>query len=123
MLRRLRVLQDASATCAPTRLPIDGLFVSGAVAASSHHVLHHLGVTHIINCTEELLDTGGEAAGFKCCRFPLRDVEEEAISKHFDDAVAIIDAARAAGGGVLGRCGHLHRQCYHNSKQYDIINV
>lgn len=54
MLQRLRSLQDAAATSRPTRL-LDHLYVSGAVEAASLHVLRHLGITHILNATEDLL--------------------------------------------------------------------
>ena len=51
MLQRLRVLQQASLTGAPCRL-LPSLYLSGAVEASSLHVLRHLGITHILNATE-----------------------------------------------------------------------
>lgn len=63
MLQRLRALQDASATARPTQL-LPYLYVSGAVEASSLHVLRHLGITHILNATEDLL-LPEESAGFK----------------------------------------------------------
>ena len=53
MLQRLRCLQDAAATAAPTQL-LPHLYISGAVPASSHHVLRHLGVTHVLNATSDL---------------------------------------------------------------------
>lgn len=53
MLQRMRVLQSAAATAPPTQL-LPHLYVSGAVPASAHHVLHHLGITHILNATEDL---------------------------------------------------------------------
>jgi hypothetical protein len=51
MLQRLRVLQQASLTGRPVRL-MPRLFLSGAVEASSLHLLKHLGITHILNATE-----------------------------------------------------------------------
>ena len=51
MLQRLRVLQDAVATARPTRVA-PGIFVGGAVESTSHHVLRHLGITHILNATQ-----------------------------------------------------------------------
>lgn len=64
MLQRLRVLQDAAATARPTRL-MPHLWVGGAVEANSLHLLRHLGVTHILNATEDLLLPDPEAA-FQC---------------------------------------------------------
>lgn len=63
MLQRLRALQDAAATARPTQL-MPFLYVSGAVEASSLHVLRHLGVTHLLNATEDLLQPD-ESAGFE----------------------------------------------------------
>ena len=54
MLQRLRSLQDAAATTRPTQL-LPHLYVSGAVGAASLHVLRHLGITHILNATDDLL--------------------------------------------------------------------
>ena len=54
MLQRLRVLQDAAATARPTRL-LGHLWVGGAVEANSLHLLRHLGITHVLNATEDLL--------------------------------------------------------------------
>lgn len=51
MLQRLRVLQQASLTGRPTRL-LPRLYLSGAVEASSLHLLRHLGITHVLNATE-----------------------------------------------------------------------
>ena len=51
MLQRLRVLQQATLTGRPTRL-LPRLFLSGAVEASSLHLLRHLSITHVLNATE-----------------------------------------------------------------------
>ena len=60
MLQRLRVLQDGAATGRPVALG-RGLWLSGAVEATSLHLLRHLGVTHILNATEvRLHQTPGE---------------------------------------------------------------
>ena len=53
MLQRLRCLQDAAATAAPTQL-LPHLYISGAVPAASHHVLRHLGISHVLNATSDL---------------------------------------------------------------------
>ncbi len=102
MLQRLRVLQQASATARPTRL-LPGLYLSGAVEASSLHVLRHYGITHILNATEDLL-LPEETQCFVGMRIPLRDVEEEDISPYFAPAATFIDSALENGGGVLVHC-------------------
>ena len=68
MLQRLRCLQDAAATAAPSRL-LPHLFISGAVPASSFHVLRHLGITHILNATQDLPEPP-PSAGFTCAAAP-----------------------------------------------------
>jgi predicted protein tyrosine phosphatase len=102
MLRRLRVLQQASATAAPTAL-LPGLYLSGAVEASSLHILRHCGITHVLNCTEDLL-LPEETQSFTGMRIPLRDVEEEDITPYFAPAADFIDAAMEGGGNVLVHC-------------------
>lgn len=62
MLQRLRVLQQATLTGRPCRL-MPRLYLSGAVEASSHHLLRHLGITHVLNATEV---GRAEARGRRC---------------------------------------------------------
>ena len=102
MLQRLRALQEASATARPVRL-MRGLWISGAVGASSVYLLQHLGVTHILNATEDLL-LPEPSYGFTVLRCPLRDVEEEDIGQFFLPAAEFIDAGLASGGSVLVHC-------------------
>jgi atypical dual specificity phosphatase len=49
----MRVLEEAAAAAAPVRI-LDSLplYLGNAVAADSHHVLRHLGITHVLNATE-----------------------------------------------------------------------
>lgn len=66
MLQRLRVLQQATLTGRPCRL-MPRLYLSGAVEASSLHMLRHLGITHVLNATEVRLARRGErVAGLGC---------------------------------------------------------
>ncbi|DBA96975.1 TPA: hypothetical protein ACH3X1_001299 [Trebouxia sp. C0004] len=102
MLQRLRSLQDAAATSRPTQL-LPHLYVSGAVEASSLHVLRHLGITHILNATEDLLQPD-EAQGFVCRRYPLKDVEEQEIIPFFSQATDFIHEAQQSGGKLLLHC-------------------
>ena len=51
MLRRLAALAGAATGEAPVQV-IPQLFLGGAMAADSHHLLAHMGITHIINATE-----------------------------------------------------------------------
>ena len=43
---------------------LPGLYVGGAVTADSHHLLRHMGITHIVNATEEVLPPPA-SAGFQ----------------------------------------------------------
>ncbi|GIM08174.1 hypothetical protein Vretimale_12277 [Volvox reticuliferus] len=105
MLRRLQVLQEAAGAEKPSEVLSTprALFLGGAVAADSHHILRHLGITHIVNSTEELL-LPDPAAGFVVLRVALRDVDDEDISKHFGDVCEFIQSCHAAGGSVLVHC-------------------
>ncbi|KAG7668281.1 hypothetical protein Ndes2526B_g00995 [Nannochloris sp. 'desiccata'] len=102
MLQRLRVLQQATATARPTCL-LPGLYLSGAVEASSLHLLRYYGITHVLNATEDLL-LPEETQSFVGMRIPLRDVEEEDISPYFSPAATFVDSALESGGGVLVHC-------------------
>ncbi|KAL3152607.1 hypothetical protein ABBQ32_001625 [Trebouxia sp. C0010 RCD-2024] len=102
MLQRLRSLQDAAATSRPSQL-LPHLYVSGAVEASSLHVLRHLGITHILNATEDLLQPDDDQ-GFVCRRYPLKDVEEQEIIPFFSQATDFINEAEHSGGKLLLHC-------------------
>ena len=54
MLQRLRSLQDAAATARPSQL-LPHLYVYLALHPASLHVLRHLGITHVLNATQDLL--------------------------------------------------------------------
>jgi hypothetical protein len=60
MLRRLAALASAAVAEAPVEV-VPRLFLGGAVAADSVHLLAHLGVTHIVNATEVREASGGGA--------------------------------------------------------------
>jgi hypothetical protein len=102
MLQRLRVLQAATATSRPVPL-LPKLFLGDAVAANSLHMLKLLGISHVLNATEDLLPPGGEH-GFEYHRCPLRDVEEEDLLPHIPGAVEFINKGLERGGGVLVHC-------------------
>lgn len=58
------------------------LWLGGAVAADSRHILRHLGITHIVNATHEL-PPPGPGEGFGVLRVPLSDVEGQDCSASF----------------------------------------
>lgn len=102
MLQRLRFLLRGTLTARPTAL-LPGLFLSGAVEASSIHLLRQLGITHILNATADVLSSDDEHA-FKTLRVPLQDDEDEDIAAYFESSGDFIDEALAMGGGVLVHC-------------------
>lgn len=102
MLPRLRVLQVAAASARPLCL-LPGVYLSDAVGASSTHTLRHLGITHILNATEDLLGPD-PSLGATWVRCSLRDIEEEDISPFFEVATRFIDGALSTGGRVLVHC-------------------
>lgn len=102
MLQRLRVLQAATSTSRPVPL-LPKLFLGDAVAANSLHMLKLLGISHVLNATEDLLPPGDEH-GFEYHRCPLRDVEEEDLLPHIPGAVEFINKGLERGGGVLVHC-------------------
>eukprot|EP00891_Asterochloris_glomerata_P005711 jgi/Astpho2/5711/e_gw1.00079.125.1_t len=102
MLQRLRTLQDAAATGRPVAV-LPNLFVSGAVEANSLHLLRHMGITHILNATEDLLQPD-EGEGFQCMRLSLTDTEDQDIAQYFRTAIAFMEQAHKEGGMVLVHC-------------------
>ncbi|KAI8470555.1 MAG: hypothetical protein J3K34DRAFT_509307 [Monoraphidium minutum] len=102
MLQRLGALAGAATAEAPVQV-MPRLFLGGAVAADSHHLLVHMGVTHILNATEELL-LPPASAGFEVMRVALRDADSEDIAFHFERVRRWLDAALADGGSVLVHC-------------------
>lgn len=102
MLQRLRVLQVATATARPVCL-LPRLYLGDAVAAHSLHVLKHLGVTHIVNATEDLL-APPDGHGFEYLRCPLKDLEEEDLQPHIPVAMSFLEKGLSSGGSVLVHC-------------------
>ena len=112
-------------TLAPPSVQISqvapGLFLGGAVAAGSHHLLAHLGITHVVNATEVGLWTPfgsppagpmqkptfracspvqelllpPSAAGFEVLRVPLRDTPQEDIALHFNRVRGVVPTGDA----------------------------
>ena len=80
------------------------LFLGGALVANAGHTLRALGVTHVLNCTDDLEDA--HAGDFTYHRLPAKDVSEENLSVHFESANAFIAGALASdpGNSVLVHC-------------------
>ena len=65
-------------------------FLGGALVANAGHTLRALGVTHVLNCTDDLEDA--HAGDFTYHRLPAKDVSEENLSVHFESANAFVAA-------------------------------
>lgn len=110
LLSRLKILSQACFSSGSPTSVTRGIFISGAVAANSFHVLKHLGITHLLNCTQDLFPEGDSRSIFmkenfqKVCRIPLQDLEDEDIKQYFQPAIEFIDDALACNGKVLVHC-------------------
>ena len=110
LLSRLKILSQACFSSGSPARVTRGIFISGAVAANSFHVLKHLGITHLLNCTQDLFPEGDSRSVFmqenfqKVCRIPLQDLEDEDIKQYFQPAIDFIDDALACNGKVLVHC-------------------
>ena len=119
ILRRLAILASALSSNTPSRLVISSpsapqtalssVFIGGAVAANSFHVLRSLSITHFLNATEDLFLPGTPTAEyisreFQVLRIPLRDDEDEDIEPYFFTAGAFIENAVNDGGRCLVHC-------------------
>ena len=79
------------------------LFLGGALAANAAHTLKALGVTHVLNCTDDLEDA--HVGSFEYHRLPAKDVAEENLSVHFEGANAFIRGALSdPANSVLVHC-------------------
>ncbi|CAG9460424.1 unnamed protein product [Pedinophyceae sp. YPF-701] len=108
VLQRLRLITEANATATPVRI-LPGLFLGSAVCANSHHVLRHLGITHVLNATEPDEVQPPPEEDFVFLRVPVRDAETVKIREHFRAAADFIDAGlpsdRGPGGGDAAEDG------------------
>jgi hypothetical protein len=97
VLRRLSILGQALSSAHPSKL-FPNLYISGAVAANSFHVLRNLEITHVLNATEDLFPPGDPRSEYisenfkSVLRIPLRDEDDEDIEQYFPIAADFIDS-------------------------------
>lgn len=95
MLHRQKILGAALSSESPSML-FHNVYISGAVAANSFHVLKNIGITHILNATEDLFPPGDPRSTYiadtfdATLRLPLRDDEDEPIWDYFEEAAQFI---------------------------------
>eukprot|EP00928_Gymnodinium_smaydae_P080827 TRINITY_DN64448_c0_g1_i1.p1 TRINITY_DN64448_c0_g1~~TRINITY_DN64448_c0_g1_i1.p1 ORF type:complete len:732 (-),score=56.09 TRINITY_DN64448_c0_g1_i1:94-2289(-) len=106
LLRRLRLLTEASLATRPADLCPIPLLVGPAMSACCLHYLRKVGVTCIINCTKDLPEPSQELLGADMTwhRVPLADTEDQDLSSALAEALSIIDNAVTASGRVLVHC-------------------
>eukprot|EP00931_Biecheleriopsis_adriatica_P072731 TRINITY_DN47146_c0_g1_i1.p1 TRINITY_DN47146_c0_g1~~TRINITY_DN47146_c0_g1_i1.p1 ORF type:complete len:680 (+),score=196.20 TRINITY_DN47146_c0_g1_i1:106-2145(+) len=102
---RIKVLQGASCVSRPADLaPKAPLFVGGATSLCLH-LLRQLGVTHILNCTQDLPAPSDEELGdLKWHRLCLADVENQDLGEALEEGLQLIDQVQSAGGKMLIHC-------------------
>lgn len=78
------------------------LFLGSAVCSNSYHLLHHLGVTHIVNVTEpDEVHAPPEEEGFVFLRCPVKDTEDQDTAPLVEAATGFVAEAIGAGRSVL----------------------
>ena len=98
MLHRQKILGAALSSESPSML-FHNVYISGAVAANSFHVLTNIGITHILNATEDLFPPGDPRSTYiadnfdATLRLPLRDDEDEPIWDYFEEAAQFIQSS------------------------------
>jgi len=104
LVARGKVLASAAGVTRPADLSPSPLLV-GPSTSVCLHLLRKLGVTDIINCSEDLPQPDSQAlGGLRWHRLALADVEEQDLSKALDEGLKLVDEAKARGGRVLVHC-------------------
>jgi len=99
---RIKVLQSASSVSRPADLTAKAPLYVGGATSLCLHLLRKLGVTDIVNCTQDLpAPTEQELAGIKWHRLELADVEDQDLSAALQEGLRILDSAD---GKVLVHC-------------------
>ncbi|BHF67910.1 Dual specificity protein phosphatase 6 [Sparganum proliferum] len=80
------------------------LYLGNYQDASNLPLLKKLGVTHILNVTQDLPMAFEETHSFQYLRLPALDCPEQNIYPFFEKAINFIDGAREVGGVVLAHC-------------------
>jgi predicted protein tyrosine phosphatase len=108
VLRRLSIIGQALSSATPCMV-FENVYVSGAVAANSFHVLRNIKITHMLNATEDLFSSGDPRSEYinqnftSVLRIPLRDDDDEDISQYFETAAEFIESV-GEGQNILVHC-------------------
>lgn len=80
------------------------LFLGGKVDAENQDFFRQSGVRFVLNVTADCPNYFQACPEFVYKTIPIKDTWHQNISSYFGEAIAFIDAARAAGGSVLVHC-------------------
>jgi protein-tyrosine phosphatase len=79
----------------------DHLFIASNTVASQTPVLKSKGITHIVNCVSQLVES---PEGFACLDIPMNDGGDENVLSHIFATTAFIERAIVGSGKVLVHC-------------------
>lgn len=85
------------------------LYLGDRVTASDLDRLKALGITHVLNATEDVsnfFETEGESTRLTYLRCPIKDRSDAAaeMARHFDSCISFLDSCRERGGRALVHC-------------------
>ena len=80
----------------------NSLFLGSAADALNDAALASNGVTHVVNCTKDIMASSTLAAS--TLRIPINDACDEPLAEYIPEVCAFIHAARKGGGTVLVHC-------------------
>ncbi|CAM6111928.1 unnamed protein product [Calypogeia fissa] len=104
LLERMQLIVHGVQTERPSCV-LKFLYIGGALAARSFHTLQVIGITDVLClCPNESSIQEEYPDSFEFKSFQVRDVEDENISKYFEDACLYIDSVEEKGGTILVHC-------------------
>ncbi|KAL2633412.1 hypothetical protein R1flu_004891 [Riccia fluitans] len=104
LLERMALIVQGIQTERPSCI-LKHLYIGGLVSARSFHTLQHLGITHVLClCPNEFSIEADYPDLYEFKSFQIKDVEDEDITRFFEDACTFIDTVEKAEGIVLVHC-------------------
>lgn len=102
---RVRVLRHAGSVNRPADLSPKAPLLVGGATSLCMHLLRKLGVTDVMNCTEDLPELSVEELGnIRWHRLALADVESQDLALAFQKALEILRKVKSEGGKTLVHC-------------------
>eukprot|EP00930_Biecheleria_cincta_P069110 TRINITY_DN56892_c0_g1_i1.p1 TRINITY_DN56892_c0_g1~~TRINITY_DN56892_c0_g1_i1.p1 ORF type:complete len:693 (-),score=150.86 TRINITY_DN56892_c0_g1_i1:130-2157(-) len=102
---RLKVLRHAGSVHRPADLAPNAPLLVGGATSLCMHLLRKLGVTDVMNCTQDLPEPSVEELGnIRWHRLALADVESQDLNAAFQKALEILRKVKSEGGKTLIHC-------------------